>query len=82
MNSSIRTQDIELAAARMTITGEQPTVYREPGSTLATFDLPADDVTMNLLSRYATGDLCLNIKRFASCRNFLFKRLKEVRQNG
>lgn len=78
MNRPIQTHDIELAAARMTITGAQPTIFKEPGATLATFELPADEITMNLLSKYATGELCLNIKRFASCRNFLFKKLKEV----
>lgn len=78
MTKPIRTQDIELAAPRMVITGVQPTVVKEPGNMLATFELPYGEVTMNLLSRYATGDLCLNIKRFASCRNFLFKKVKEV----
>jgi len=75
----IRTHDIELAAARMTITGEQPPVFMESGDRLATFELPPDAITMNLLNQYATGSLCLNVKRFASCRNFLFKKLKEVK---
>ncbi len=78
MTRPIRTHDIELAAARMAITGEQPNVFKESGERLATFELPADAITMNLLSQYATGDLSLNIKRFASCRNFLFKKVKEV----
>jgi hypothetical protein len=57
----------------MTITGELPSVYRQPG------DLPDDAVTQQLLAEYATGTLMLNVKRFASCRNFLFKQIKEVR---
>ena len=78
MTRPIRTHDIELAASRMTITGEQPSVFMEAGDRLATFELPADEITSNLLNQYATGSLCLNIRRFASCRNFLFKKMKEV----
>ena len=79
MTRPISTQDIDLAAARMTITGEQPSFYRQPGDSLTTFDLTDDDITRNLLNQYATGSLTLNIKRFASCRNFLFKKIKGVR---
>jgi hypothetical protein len=78
MTRPIRTHDIELAAARMAVTGEQPRVSMESGDRLATFELPSDDITMGILNKYATGELCLNIKRFVSCRNFLFKKLKEV----
>lgn len=81
MTRPIRTQDIDLAAARMTLTGDQPAIVFEDGAALATFELPGDDITINLLNRYATGELCLNIKRFASCRNFLFKKLKGVRHD-
>lgn len=79
MARPISTHDIELAAARMTITGEQPNTYLQPGDSLATFDLPDDDITQQLLNQYATGSLILNIKRFAACRNFLFKKLKGVK---
>jgi len=79
MPRPIRTHDLELAAARRTITGEKPPLVMESGDHLVTIELPADAVTMNLLNQYATGDLCLNIKRFTSCRNFLFKKLKEAR---
>ena len=79
MTRPISTHDIDLAAAYMTVRGDQPTMHRDGGKALASFDLIADDITMNLLSRYATGELSLNIRRFASCRNFLYKKLKEVR---
>ena len=79
MSRPIRTHDIELAASTMAVTGAQPTVTQEPGASLATFELSPDAITMDVLSKYATGELCLNIKRFTSCRNFLFKKLKEVR---
>lgn len=75
----ISTHDLDLAAARMTITGEQPSVYLQRGDSLATFDLPDDEITRQILVDYATGSLMLNVKRFAACRNFLFKKLKEVR---
>ena len=79
MSRPISTQDIELAAAYMTATGEQPEIIFEDGAKLVTFGLPSNDITINLLNRYATGELSLNIKRFTSCRNFLFKKLKGVR---
>ena len=79
MTRPIRTHDIDLAACRMTITGEQPSVFMEAGDHLATFELPGDSITTTLLNNYATGELCLNVRRFASCRNFLFKKLREVR---
>lgn len=79
MSRLIRTHDIDLAAARMVITGEQPGVSIQAGDSLASFDLPDDEITGRILNEYATGTLMLNVKRFASCRNFLFKKLKGVR---
>lgn len=78
MTRHISTHDIDLAAARMVITGRQPSVYLQPGDSLATFDLVDDDIMRQLLNEYATGTLVLNVRRFAACRNFLFKKLKEV----
>ena len=78
MTRPISTHDIDLAAAYMTVRGDQPSMHRDTGKALVTFDLIADEITINLLSRYATGELSLNIRRFASCRNFLYKKMKEV----
>lgn len=55
-------------------------MYRQPGQALVSFDLPDTLTTHRVLSEYATGSLVANIRRFAACRNFLFKKLKEVRQ--
>lgn len=79
MPRPVRTTDIELASAYMALTGEQPSVYQQPGQSLKTFDLEDSEITRQLLNDYATGTLSLNIKRFTACRNFLFKKVKEVR---
>lgn len=76
MTRPISTHDIDLAAASMTITGEQPSICIHPGDTLATFNLPDGAITQQLCNDYATGNLTLNIKRFSSCRAFLFKKIK------
>lgn len=79
MTRPIYTQDIDVAAAVMTATGHQPEICFRDGDQLATFELPGDELTIKLLARYSAGDLTLNVKRFASCRNSLFKKLKGVR---
>lgn len=76
MTRPFRTHDIDLAAARMCLTGEQPNIVTLPGDHLSSFELPCDEITSKLLNSYATGDLCLNVKRFSSCRNFLYKKLR------
>lgn len=80
MTRPIRTKDLDVAAAIMTATGIQPVIAHDNGDALSTFELPGDEITINLLSRYAAGDLSLNVKRFASCRNLLFKKLREAKQ--
>ena len=79
MNRPISTHDIDLAASYMTITDKLPPVYLQPGDTLATFDLPDDEITRQILSNYATSTLMVSAKRFATCRAFLFKQIKGVR---
>lgn len=79
MPRPIYTQDIDVAAAVMAATGNQPEICFRDGDHLATFELPGDDLTIKLLARYSAGDLTLNVKRFASCRNLLFKKLRGAR---
>lgn len=74
-----KTHDFDLGAAYMVITGRQPAMYREPGETLVTIELIGDEATLSLMVAYAAGDLTLNIRRFASCRAWLYRQAKGVK---
>lgn len=80
MTRPLSTHDIDLAACYMAITGNQPACYLRPGDHLAIFEIPNNELTMPMFSEYATGSLMLPIKRFCSCRSFLYKKMKEARR--
>ena len=73
------TQDLDLGAAYMVVSGRQPVLYREPGNSLVSIELIDGELTRELMLSYATGKLVLNIKRFASCRAWLYRQAKEVK---
>jgi hypothetical protein len=75
----IQTNDIDLAAVYMVATGRKPTMCKEPGDTLVTFLMPLDEVTREVMLSYASGQLNLNVKKFAACRAWLYRQAREVR---
>jgi hypothetical protein len=75
---AIETNDIDLAAVYIVVTGRKPTMYREPGDRLATFTMPPDEQTREVMLAYATGTLKVNVKRFAACRAWLYRQAKGV----
>jgi hypothetical protein len=75
----IETNDLDLAAIYKTITRRNPTMYRESGDSLVTFVMPSDEITRNVILQYAAGTLELNVRRFASCRAWLYRQTREVK---
>lgn len=78
MTRPTETTDLDLTAAWMTATGKQPLVFLPQGKQLAVCELPDDETTREIILSYATGTLCLNVKIFASCRAWLYRRVKGV----
>lgn len=79
-NTAIQTHDFDLGAVYMVATDRRPELYREPGDSLVTLVLPNDQITREVMMAYASGELKINVKRFASCRNWLYRQAKEVKQ--
>ncbi len=76
------TTDLDLAAAWMAVAGKQPSVFQPKGKRLAICELPDDEATREIIVAYATGTLCLNVKTFAACRSWLYRKVREVCQGG
>lgn len=74
----ITTQDIDLGASYMVITGRQPEVVHYPGDELTSIEMVNDSVTRGLILTYTSGQLALNIKKFSACRAWLYRRIKGV----
>ena len=72
------TNDIDLGAVYMVVTGRQPHVIRNHDDRLASIEMIDDAVTRQLMLAYASGQLALNIKRFATCRAWLYRQVREV----
>jgi len=72
------TTDLDLGAAYMVVTGRQPHVVHSHDDKLASIEMVDDAVTRQLMLAYACGQLALNIKRFATCRAWLYRQVKEV----
>jgi hypothetical protein len=73
------TTDFDLGATYMESTGRQPVPCRQPGDHLISLELINDDVTRNLMIAYASGNLMVNVKRFAACRAWIYRQAKAVK---
>lgn len=74
------TQDIDIAAAIMTATGQQPEIFRQPDHDLASFEFPANETVQAVVMAYASGELMQPVKRFAACRSWLYRQARLVNQ--
>jgi hypothetical protein len=83
-SEQITTNDIDLAAAVMTLTEHQPTLEpgRVPGRDLVEIIFPATDEIRLIAQRYATGELLAPVKRLARMRTTLYRYIKEVERQG
>jgi hypothetical protein len=77
--AEFQTPDIDLSAAIMTATGKTPSIFRQPGQALVSFEFKDDDETTAVIVAYATGELVQPVKRFAACRAWLYRQAKGVR---
>ena len=76
---TIDTHDTNVAAVYLSQTCRIPAITRDHGKPLATYGLIADDATLAILAAYAAGELLVNAKQFAQCREYLYRKLREVR---
>lgn len=79
----ISTNDIDLAAAIITLIAARPALY--PGKTekeLVEIVFSATDEIRLIAQKYATGELTAPVKRLATNRNMLFRYIKEVSRTG
>ncbi len=74
------TQDLDLGAAYMSLTGRQPKVVHNHHDQLVSIHMIDDEITRDLMLAYASGQLIVKVKRFASCRAWLYRQVKEVKQ--
>jgi hypothetical protein len=78
--NEFKTTDIELAAALMT-SGSKP-IRIAPGRDLVEFFFCNDDEVQNLTMQYASGTLCLEVRRLANSRGWLYRQVKEIGRTG
>lgn len=77
--NQIVTHDLDLGAIYMVVTDRTPYIFREPDNPLVTLAMPNDDTTRDVMIAYASGELTFNIKKFAACRAWLYRRVREVK---
>lgn len=68
-----KTVEIDLAAAIMTATGDKPEI--RPTSQLMEFIFCSSDAR-EIAADFASGFLMQPVKKFAACRNLLWKQIK------
>jgi hypothetical protein len=77
--TEFQTTDLDLAAAIMTATGKQPKIVQLVGKALITFEFQDDETTRAAIIAYASGELAQPVKRFATCRAWLYRQAKRAR---
>lgn len=73
--SDFKTTDIELAAALMTC-GQRPEIT--PGAELVEFHFRNDDRVREIAVQYAAGTLCLEVRKLANSRSWLYRQVKKA----
>jgi hypothetical protein len=74
-NQPIKIKSVDVASVLQKVTGEEPELMYESGSTVATFLFKHSDKIMNTLAMYEIG-LQVDAKDLLAIRNQLFRRLK------
>lgn len=82
LQDTLTTTDLDLMAAVMAATGRTPSVYLQPGATLAVVELPIEEAVDNIIIQYAAGTLLVNARRFATCRGYLHREIRRVCRGG
>jgi len=75
--TEFQTSDLDLAAAIMSVTGKQPEIFRQPGREFISFEFPDDEVIRRIIIDYAGGELVKPVRRFAACRSWLYRKVKD-----
>ncbi len=79
-SSDFQTTDIELAAALMTC-GQRPEMIA-PGAELVEFHFPNNDKVREIAVQYAAGTLCLEVRKLANSRSWLYRQVREISRSG
>jgi len=75
-----KTVDIELASALMT-SGIRPCRIA-PGENLVEFHFHNIDDVQGIALEYASGTLCLQVRKLANSRSWLYRQIREVSKTG
>jgi len=70
------TQDIDLAAAIMAVTGYEAEIERTPSSNLVNFVFPNDPAVQKAALSFCSGSLMVNARRFSIRRAWLYRLVK------
>lgn len=79
---TLTTTDLDLMAAIMAATGRTPSVYLQPGASLAVAELHLDETAESAVVDYAAATLVVNARRYAACRAFLYRETRRVCRSG
>lgn len=79
-SNEFKTVDIELAAA-LVASGQEPQGI-VPGGRLVEFIFPNNEAVKDIALGYAAGTLCLEVRRVANSRSWLYRQVKEVTRTG
>lgn len=72
--------DLDASSAILISTDERPTL--KPGRDLVEFIFSSTPEVQQALSAYTTGQLSGPLKKFATCRNLLFRAVKDCLRSG
>lgn len=75
-----KTTDIELAAAL--VASDQEPKRITPGGKLVEFIFCNNEKVRDVALQYAAGTLCLEVRRMANGRSWLYRKVKEVSRTG
>ena len=76
----MRIDDLDLAAAVITATGQHPLLSKHAPGLLQTFTFTTSPEVVAAVTEYVTGSLTLPAKRLLSCRGLLFRQIREGRR--
>lgn len=57
----------------------QPEISTSKGRSFVNFSFPNNETVQSIVSAYASGDLAQPVRKFASCRSYLFRCVRDRR---
>lgn len=75
-------REISIVAAIMAVTKRIPNMLISDGSDLAEFEFKDDQEVQDIVMQLATGRLTVNAVEYEKARNYLYRKVRDVKRQG